>query len=182
LSASGRGSKFTIAHETGHFMHWHLNDFYGGEYILTGCNEYSCPDPDCSDGDDSHSWRSQENQGCAAKEGHADYYAAAVYNDWNETDCDYKSNDCGANETWMETRCPLYAYKRGVESDWAQFYWDLTSVNGWGVRLVTQLFVEPDNEWDHAEVWETLRDSVLALHPTLYLPFVLSGDTNGINH
>ncbi len=116
INSGGRESKFTIAHETGH----ELSEEQTGTNV-SNCNP-SAPYP-CNSS--NHSYQSKEWQTCAAWEGFADFYAAAVWNYKNEDSCDYKDEECAGSARRLERVCGSPYSMRGVEGDWVRFWWDM---------------------------------------------------------
>ena len=158
--------KFTIVHEMGHYVHYVTNEHDDFE---TGCPTYS--DPDCDA--DNHAYGSLENQGCAAKEGFANFYAAAVFNNRYQTDCRYRGEDCAVFNHQMLDCKPLwpatYFESLGVEGDWTEFYWKLHSGSQtWELQEITDLFLAVDTtDWnggDHANVIESLSEAAHDLY------------------
>lgn len=191
LSSTGRDRKFTTIHEIGHFMNYARNGH--GNPIASYC---SYNDPDwCPCGSPpnycKHGWYTKEKQGCAAKEGFANFYAAAVLNDPDDNDCEWQGSDCYYNDKKLETDChppdahlPTYLDEYGTESDWTEFYWDLyTQSEEWTVAYINMIFAETDNDWDHDEVYELLVDTVDyyedANHTLQY--FETHADNSGVN-
>ena len=161
-SSTCRDEKFVIAHETGHFFNY---AYVGHTGIYTGCDSYNNPVYCPSSG--SHSWHSQENQGCAAKEGFANFYSALLFNTPSLTTCDYGSNDCVTMERYLFNYCHPNPYligyfdALGVESDWTQFYWNLYSNHAdvqedWQSPAIFASLWEDTAPWDdtHMDVYE----------------------------
>jgi hypothetical protein len=66
-------------------------------------------------------------------EGFADFYAADVWNDHDQTDCQYQVGSAGYDcedgtgtsfsNGWLESQCATTHDNRGVELDWMRVFW-----------------------------------------------------------
>jgi hypothetical protein len=127
MSLTDRGGKFGMCHELGHNIEWVWTGGFTNDCSWTA--EYESEDT-CKTLNGGHNWGSKEYDSCAANEALAGFYAAAVWNDNTENNCqigptsNYK--DCNENDTVLETHCNIYPADHplkgfGVEGDWIQF-------------------------------------------------------------
>lgn len=173
LAVGHRGNKFVISHELGHYILWKWTDI---DAWVNDCS-FDQIAGDCQDGTDLHRWFSKEKQSCAAMEGLADFYSAAVwnYNSGSGSDCEYEDKDCAldssANPTsaYLETRpCPLLWYAKSTECDWTNFWWDMYTEEGLSVADVFEIYDEVSinghtiEDWEENEVYYGLRASAIS--------------------
>lgn len=166
LYVGARDRKFVIAHEIGHFVNY-ITNANEGINSDSGYYDSNCP----SDG--PHAYDSLEHQGCAAKEGFANFYATAVFNDPTQADCSYMGYVCSDYTHQMLACHPMWLpwdfAALGVEGDWNEFYWELHSgAQEWTVLEIAELFHHVDtSDWDgggHANVIESLSDAAHTLY------------------
>ena len=165
LGSSHRDNKFVIAHELGHYILWKWTDIssWGND-----CSRWvASGDCEGSYGSSSHDWHSGEYQSCAAMEGLADFYSAAVWNKVTESDCSYSylDLDCATDGAFMEKNCGSSWNEVGTEGDWAHFWWDMYKEEGVSVGDVFEIYDEVSinghtiEDWDEDEVHSGLRNS-----------------------
>jgi hypothetical protein len=186
LSSGGRDSKFTISHETGHnLLHERIEDLNNGWKNNCVHSSQSCP----ASGSANHSWYSQEYQSCAAMEGFANFYAAAVWNINNGlgSDCYYGTYDCLLYQTYMEDYCDTPWGDKGVEADWTIFLWHLHSQlldeeDNLSVAQIARFYAESDPEdWTEGTVIEKLYQwAVFELELINYANFRNKANLSGV--
>jgi hypothetical protein len=121
--------KYVISHETGHAILSHRTGGRGDNgYTL----ETDSPSP-CDSTEFNHRMYSKEHQITAFVEGFADFYAADVWNDHDQTDCQYQVGSAGYDcedgtgtsfsNGWLESQCATTHDNRGVELDWMRVFW-----------------------------------------------------------
>ena len=164
LSNWGRLRKFIISHEIGHYILWKITDLATWR---NDCSSFLVSGPCEGDSGSSHDWNSREFQSCAAMEGLADFYSAAVWNNSTHNDCDYYEYDCATDGAFLEkNNCTPYTQATdswGTESDWASFWWDMHSEEGLSVQDVMEIYDDANpsiSNWVYEfTVYNKLRDA-----------------------
>lgn len=174
LSPYGKRRKFIIAHEVGHAVGAKRDEFtspaVSASSAASACDEWT---------DTSHDLVSKEWQSTGFIEGYAHFYAATVFNDPAEYDCEffyYKSidfdkngfgesprvRDCEVGGDYLGTHCDAPLTNRSTEYDWLRFLWDLHTNEGETFTNITDILdrANPRN-WTEATVYDRLRDAAI---------------------
>jgi hypothetical protein len=190
--------KFVISHETGH----HLMQFAANNGVHgkdTGASNAECDETPSSE---SHSLLSKEYSGAAFYEGFANFYAADVWNDDDETDCSFQywkplpsgggTVNCqtGAGSAdfpnaYMEANCTVAA-GRGVELDWMRAFWYLHTVGAAPdpsfneiLAWVVDAALSPD--WDRDSAYQELIWA-LPFASEIYTSWPAAASVHGVDH
>jgi len=122
----------------------------------------------------------------AAIESWADFYAAAVDNNKNGSDCKYRDKNCYNDGQYMETNCSTGMSGRGVEGDWTNFWWALHKEEGLSVADINDIYAEAINPdiagWNASNVYSTLKNSAVNggyISQGFWIVYALD---NGISH
>ncbi|MBZ0272830.1 hypothetical protein K8I61_12400 [bacterium] len=176
LSENGKSHKFIIAHELGHYIGILRDD--GG---LVHTDELLLTNHDCDEWTDtSHDFISLEWQNVAAKEGFAHYYAATVWNDIEESDCEYfyyktiwfnkagqlvhvpQNYSCESGNNYLSANCDPYDDNQSLEYDWLRFWWDLMTDDGVTFNTIMDVWTgSAPSDWEDegVGVYDALRDA-----------------------
>jgi hypothetical protein len=147
-------SKFVVAHEIGHLV-GAMRDEHKRVAGQNDDAEYTT-DPTlsvCATGS-GHDIESEEWQNTAMNEGLAHFYAAALWNDADPTECDFgrwkptrEITACDESEGWLEDTCyggATVSSHTANEGDWLSFWWRMHAQEGYSV---TELL----DAWDAAD-------------------------------
>ncbi len=164
LGTAGRRRRFSMAHEMGHnfiYLQAGVGRAYGYDYASN----------ECEGPVDSHSFDSQEFQRAAAWEGIAQFYSASVWNNEEETNCDfdyYRAVDmdhdgdldgenpdpwnplyiysCDYGVQFMDSHCDADDQENpptlGNEFDWLRFWWDLHAREDVSITTISHIWEE----------------------------------------
>ncbi len=179
LNTNGRNRKFIMAHELGHQV-GRKRDEDSGAYKTYSADADPCFD----DGGSDHHLNSKEDQTAGAVEGFAQYYAAVIWNNTSENDCQfyywhvpfdfdrdgtYDSSvmyDCETALTvghnYLESRCTPDIEDRSVEYDWLAFWWDMNTNGGLSTTGILDIWdaANPHN-WSSSNVYSRLRTAAI---------------------
>lgn len=157
-------NKYVIAHEMGHKIASASNGGAGAAF------NYTATSTDCPWTSSGHSITSEEYQSAAVNEGIASYYAAAIWNRTDESDCYYTPSYAldwtqdGVGDSSAEFSCESGGYagvdsydymgdyclavgavtNRGTQYDWMRFFWDLETDQGLSVTDIFAIWDEAD--------------------------------------
>ncbi|NLH49205.1 MAG: hypothetical protein GX444_11460 [Myxococcales bacterium] len=136
ISSGSRDNKYVILHEIGHWIGYERNGEERWEHDYDLYDDLLCPAIDDSAG---HDLLSMEEQRAAINEGWAQFYAAATWNDEEESDCEFYtlsnldynrdgyidfiySFSCLPGTGYENTYCTSYNIM-STEYDWMRFFW-----------------------------------------------------------
>lgn len=156
LDDNGRRSKYAIIHESGH--------------EITRTVSPSGHTDDCTYNGAGHSVMGMEYQSCAAYEGFASFYAAAIWNYDTEDDCKtIYGHDCVDSGGRLGYFSPPYS-GMGVENDWTTFWWWMYAAYKYGemtVADIVQVYADSDmDSWGSGSsntVWDDILSSAFYL-------------------
>lgn len=180
----GRKRKFIISHELGHAL-GSMRDEYSkvsstGYGLDAGVNTTAST---CATGD-GHKFSSEEWQSAAANEGFAHLYAATVWNNYSQNDCDfhyYKSDDfhprdgvtdtsrvysCESGHKFLDNECyggGSHTLHSGNEADWLRFWWDLHTDGSVLFGDISRIWDRANpRSWSDGNVYSRLRSAGVA--------------------
>jgi hypothetical protein len=194
INATDGHEKFKIAREVGHYIARKSGAEIGNDRV---CDDYRTADLGPCDKADFHSLTSKEYVRCAASEGFADFYAADVFNDHDETECWIKLDgspavDCqvgspGFPQAMMESVCDAPYPGYGVETDWMRVFWDVHTrgSNVPSMSDVLRWIAASDNHgeaWSNTNAYDLLNAEASRRNDNLTTNWTDVKDTHGIDH
>ena len=168
--------KFVIVHEAGHWM-----SDKGTHEVMNQAGDCSYTDAVC--GGSPHWMLSEEWAGCAADEGFSHFYAADVWNNHNELDCEFGSEPFDLH--YLNTNCGGTA-QHGVELDWLRQFWDVhTNGNAPDPTFTAMInWLDDAPNWTRSNVYSKLDQQADVVGGDLNTNWdAMKGAVgNGINH
>ncbi len=193
-------NKFVIAHEVGHMVADLATGDRNVKLVDLPCGETPAGGADCTTvaGHD-HSMTGKERSKCAAGEGFAHFYSAAVWNSASQTDCffHYYKNEFGDDANpivncesgngkfvvkYMENKCTGPDDGYGVELDWLRAFWDVHSNGADAPEFAAIMdWLDRADDWGASDVVDKLDDAANSVGGRLKTNWIAARDGNGLH-